>query len=53
VAQAADLLQVDATVVTEMAEAGKLPGRKLGTAWRFSREALVKWLSTPERSERR
>ena len=49
VAQAADLLQVREAVVTEMAEAGKLPGRKLGAAWRFSRAALVKWLSTPER----
>ena len=32
----------------ELAEAGKLPGRKLGDAWRFSRAALVAWLSTPE-----
>src|SRR5689334_1979499 len=53
VEQAGQFLQIDAEVVVEMAEAGKLPGRKLGAAWRFSREALVKWLSTPERSERR
>jgi excisionase family DNA binding protein len=48
-AQAADYLQIDEPVVIEMAEAGKVPGRKLGTAWRFSRAALVTWLSTPER----
>jgi len=30
-------------------DAGKLPGRKLGDAWRFSRAALVAWLSTPEK----
>jgi excisionase family DNA binding protein len=48
-AQAADLLQVEEAVVLELAEAGKLPGRKLGAAWRFSRAALVAWLSTSEK----
>ena len=46
--QAAQLLQVDAALVVELAEAGTLPGRKLGTAWRFSRAALLAWLSRPE-----
>ncbi len=46
--QAAEFLQIEEAVVIEMAEAGKLPGRKLGDAWRFSRDALVAWLSTPE-----
>ncbi len=44
--QAAQLLQVTETVVVEMAEAGAIPGRKLGDAWRFSRSALVGWLSS-------
>jgi excisionase family DNA binding protein len=48
-AQAAELLQVEEAVVLDLAEAGKLPGRKLGAAWRFSRAALVAWLSTPEK----
>jgi excisionase family DNA binding protein len=43
--QAAALLQVDAEVVTELAEKGELPGRKLGDAWRFPRAALLEWLS--------
>jgi len=47
--QAAEFLQIEEAVVVEMAEAGKLPGRKLGRAWRFSRAALVAWLSTPEK----
>ena len=47
-AQAAQFLQTEEAVVIDMAEAGKLPGRKLGDAWRFSRDALVAWLSTPE-----
>ena len=47
--QAGQFLQVDQAVVVEMAETGKLPGRKLGAVWRFSRAALVAWLSTPEK----
>jgi hypothetical protein len=47
--QAGQFLQIDEAAVIEMAEAGKLPGRKLGAGWRFSRAALVAWLSTPER----
>jgi excisionase family DNA binding protein len=46
-AQAAEFLQIDEAVVIEMAESGQLPGRKLGAAWRFSRAALVTWLSRP------
>ncbi len=46
--QAARLLQIEEALVIELAEAGKLPGRKLGTVWRFSRAALVAWLSQPE-----
>jgi excisionase family DNA binding protein len=55
--QAGKLLQIGEPVVREMAEAGKLPGRKLGfgpgAVWRFSRAALVAWLSGPEKSEKR
>jgi excisionase family DNA binding protein len=47
--QAAQFLQIEANNVIELAEAGKLPGKKLGPAWRFSRDALVQWLSTPEK----
>lgn len=46
--QAGKLLQIDEALVIELAEAGKLPGRKLGTVWRFSRPALVAWLAAPE-----
>lgn len=46
--QAGQFLQIDQAAVIELAEAGKLPGKKLGSAWRFSRAALVSWLSTPE-----
>jgi excisionase family DNA binding protein len=46
--QAAQFLQVEEAAVIELAEAGQLPGKKLGSAWRFSRAALVAWLSQPE-----
>ena len=47
--QAGEFLQIGEAVVIEMAASGKLPGRKLGAVWRFSRAALVAWLSTPEK----
>jgi excisionase family DNA binding protein len=46
--QAGQFLQIDEKHVIELAEAGKLPGKKLGPVWRFSREALVAWLASPE-----
>lgn len=46
--QAGDLLQIPASVVIELAEAGDLPGKKLGTMWRFSRTALISWLAAAE-----
>ena len=42
--EAADLLQVEEDVVSEMAECGDVPARKLGDDWRFSRIALIDWL---------
>jgi len=55
--QAAALLQIGEVVVREMAETGKLPGRKLGfgpgAVWRFSRAALVAWLAAPEKTDKR
>jgi excisionase family DNA binding protein len=52
VEQLADLLQVDEKTVRSLAGKGDLPGRKLGTAWRFSRRAVLDWLATPERQRR-
>lgn len=46
-AQAAAFLQIEEAAVQEMAEAGRLPGRRLPGGWRFSRAALVAWLSVP------
>jgi len=43
--QAAELLQVSEEEVVELAEAGTLPGRRIGERWRFSRPALIAWLA--------
>jgi excisionase family DNA binding protein len=46
--QAGQYLQIDEKNVIELAEAGKLPGRRVGPVWRFSREAILAWLAAPE-----
>jgi predicted DNA-binding protein len=48
--QAAALLQVEVRVVEELASAGELPGRSIAGEWRFSRQALIDWLSHPPAS---
>jgi len=49
--QTAELLQVSLELVVALASAGELPGRCLGGEWRFSRAAVLQWLSSGERSE--
>lgn len=49
VEQLAELLQVDGQTVRSLAAKGDLPGRQLGRHWRFSRQAVLDWLATPER----
>ena len=44
-AQAALLLQVPEAEIVTLAEAGTLPGRRIGDHWRFARPALIAWLS--------
>ena len=46
--EAAELLRVDQATVSELAERGELPGRKLGRSWRFSRRAVLDWLGDSE-----
>jgi excisionase family DNA binding protein len=48
-AQLAELLQVDEKTVRSLAAAGDLPGRKVGRQWRFSRQAVLDWLATPQK----
>jgi excisionase family DNA binding protein len=43
--QLAELLSLDVEAALAFAEAGELPGRKLGEEWRFSRRKILDWLS--------
>jgi len=42
--EAAALLRVPADVVRALAEAQRMPARRVGDVWRFSRGALLEWL---------
>jgi excisionase family DNA binding protein len=43
-AEAAKFLRVKTSVLQKLAEQGRVPARKVGAAWRFSRPGLEKWL---------
>jgi excisionase family DNA binding protein len=47
-AQVAELLQVEESVVLELAVERALPARKVGDEWRFSRRAVLDWLAAAE-----
>lgn len=46
--EAAELLGLSPYTIREFAREGRIPGRKIGKEWRFSREALIRWVETPE-----
>lgn len=43
-AEAADLLRVPQNDLQALAESGEIPGRRINGEWRFSRQALLRWL---------
>lgn len=43
-AEAAELLRVSENDLQALAESGELPGRRISSEWRFSRQALLHWL---------
>ncbi|MGL6094893.1 MAG: helix-turn-helix domain-containing protein [Fimbriiglobus sp.] len=47
-------LKVPEAVLLAEAEAGRIPGRKIGTEWRFLVQSLTAWLAagTPDASSR-
>jgi excisionase family DNA binding protein len=50
-ADVADLLQSDEAAVAALADAGELPGRRIGDEWRFARRAVLDWLAQGEEEE--
>jgi excisionase family DNA binding protein len=51
VEQAAELLQTEPEAVRALADAGELPGRKIGEEWRFLRRAVLAWLGAEAPSD--
>jgi len=43
--EAAEYLGLNVRTIYHLANNGKLPGRKVGTRWRFKKDVLDKWLS--------
>jgi excisionase family DNA binding protein len=41
----AELLDVAPELVVELAEKGEIPGRQIGSQWRFARPAVLAWLA--------
>lgn len=51
--EAAALLRISRNTIYRLVEKGRLPGRKVGREWRFSRQALLAWLGeAPVRQDR-
>lgn len=42
-----EYLKIAESTVYRLAQEGRLPGRKVGGAWRFSRRSLEEWLERP------
>ena len=45
VEQAAELLQLSTKTLKRLAHAKRLPSRRVGNQWRFSRRALMDWIA--------
>ncbi|MGB3160921.1 MAG: helix-turn-helix domain-containing protein [Carnobacterium sp.] len=45
---ACEFLQITKPTLYKFARTGVIPGRKIGTEWRFSEAALERWLSESE-----
>jgi excisionase family DNA binding protein len=48
--EAAALFKLSPDAIQAAAEHGDMPGRRFGNDWRFSRQALLAWLSRDARS---
>ncbi|HRQ41824.1 MAG TPA: helix-turn-helix domain-containing protein [Chloroflexota bacterium] len=44
VREVCDYLKLSESTIYRLVQEGKLPGRKVGGAWRFSRKGLDEWL---------
>ena len=44
--EAARFLRISPVTLGRRVRAGEVPGKKVGNQWRFSREAMTRWLQT-------
>lgn len=49
--QAAELLKLHPTTVSQLARSGQIPARRLGKEWRFRRSALLNSVSINSRTK--
>jgi len=49
--EAAEFLQLSKYTVKDYARKGKIPAKKVGNVWRFSRQALLDWLNSSDLRE--
>ena len=47
VQEVSEYLRLSESTIYKLAQEGRLPGRKVGGTWRFSREGLDQWLRQP------
>jgi len=48
VEEAAIFLRVSTSSIYKLAQDGRIPCRKAGRQWRFSRSAILRWIEQPE-----
>ena len=46
----AEYLKISKSTLYKLAQAGQVPGQKVGRHWRFRREAIDRWLDLSSRS---
>lgn len=44
--EASEFLRISRETLRKMIREGKIPARKAGREWRFSRQAILKWLES-------
>jgi excisionase family DNA binding protein len=48
--EASEFLKIHEGTVRELAKEGKIPARKIGREWRFSKTALIEWMKGTDKT---
>jgi excisionase family DNA binding protein len=52
VKEVAQYLKLSPDLIYKLAQQGKIPASKVGTAWRFKREKIDRWMEAKEKRRR-